>query len=149
LQTRYVVDTTVLISWLLDPNKLTGKIVRSLELELFTPYKTVSELSEHRYDWSRRRPSLDLEEFTDAIRSLCPDNHTGPRFIRDAEARTIMGQIDPDDSEFVALALVTHAPIWTHDKHFERQHQGPALRVGGVSSSWIRCRCCPSSSNRV
>jgi hypothetical protein len=37
LQTRYVVDTTIIVSWLLDPDKLTGRIVRSLELELFTP----------------------------------------------------------------------------------------------------------------
>jgi predicted nucleic acid-binding protein len=36
LQTRYVVDTTILVSSLLNPNKLTGKIVRSLELQLFT-----------------------------------------------------------------------------------------------------------------
>jgi predicted nucleic acid-binding protein len=123
LQTRYVVDTTVLVSWLLDPNKLTGKIVRSLELELFTPYKTVSELSKHSYDWSRRRPGLDLEEFTDAIRSFVQIITLLPDSPEMREARTIMGPIDPDDSEFVALALITKAPIWTHDKHFERQRR--------------------------
>ncbi|MDA4122818.1 MAG: hypothetical protein OK456_06530 [Thaumarchaeota archaeon] len=34
MQTKYVVDTTVIVSWLLSPDKLTAKIVRSLELEL-------------------------------------------------------------------------------------------------------------------
>jgi predicted nucleic acid-binding protein len=67
LQTRYVVDATIIVSWLLDPNKLTGKIVRSLELELFTPYLAVSELWKHTEYWSRRRPSLELQQFTDAI----------------------------------------------------------------------------------
>jgi predicted nucleic acid-binding protein len=129
LQTRYVVDTTVLVSWLLDPNKLTGKIVRSLELELFTPYKTVSELSKHRYDWSRRRSDFDLEEFTDAIGSYVEIITVITDSSEMWETRTIMGPIDPDDSEFVALALIIQAPIWTHGKHFERQH-----RVDAVSS---------------
>ena len=44
MQTRYVVDTTVIVSWLQDPDKLTGRIVQSLELELFTPYLAVGEL---------------------------------------------------------------------------------------------------------
>jgi hypothetical protein len=67
LQTRYVVDATILVSWLLDPNKLTGRIVRSLELELYTPYQSVSELWARRDDWSKRRPGVDLPAFTDSI----------------------------------------------------------------------------------
>ncbi|MDG6929226.1 MAG: hypothetical protein JRN29_04165 [Nitrososphaerota archaeon] len=54
MQTKYVVDTTIIVSWLLDPDNLTAKIVRSLELKLFTPYKSVSELRKHQKDWTRR-----------------------------------------------------------------------------------------------
>jgi predicted nucleic acid-binding protein len=104
LQTRYVVDTTILVSWLLDPNKLTGKIVKSLELELHTPYQSVSELWKHRDDWSKRRPGLDLLAFADSI-----GHYVGVETVEKGsremnEARFAMGRIDPDDVEFVALA---------------------------------------------
>jgi hypothetical protein len=51
----------------LNPNDLTGKIVRSLEPELFMPYTAVNELWEHRDEWTRKKPSLDLKSFADSI----------------------------------------------------------------------------------
>jgi predicted nucleic acid-binding protein len=132
LQTTYVVDTTILVSWLLDPDKLTGKIVRSLDLELHTPYMAVSELWKHRDDWSRRKPSIDLQQFTSAIgyyvNVVQPDQYAQEM----SEAKAVMGRIDPDDSEFVALALKLGAPVWSHDKHFKQQS-----RVGVVTSGDI------------
>jgi predicted nucleic acid-binding protein len=132
LQTRYVVDTTILVSWLLDPNKLTGKIVKSLELELHTPYQSVSELWKHRDDWSKRRPGLDLSAFADSI-----GRYVGVETVEKGsgemnEARSAMGRIDPDDVEFVALAIKIDAPIWSHDKHFLEQK-----RVAVVTSQDI------------
>ena len=132
MQTRYVVDTTILVSWLLDPNKLTGRIVGSLELELYTPYQSVSELWKHRDDWSKRRPGVDLPAFTDGI-----GHYVGVEMVeRDSkemgEARSVMGKIDPDDAEFVALAIEVDAPVWSHDKHFLKQK-----RVNVVTSQDI------------
>jgi predicted nucleic acid-binding protein len=132
LQTRYVVDTTILVSWLLDPNKLTGRIVKSLELELHTPYQSVSELWEHRDDWSKRRPALDLSAFTDSV-----GHYIGVEMVERgskemSEANSVMGKIDPDDAEFVALAIKIDAPIWSHDKHFLKQK-----RVNVVTSQDI------------
>ena len=132
MQTRYVVDTTILVSWLLDPNKLTGMIVRSLELELYAPYQSVSELWKHRDDWSKRRPSVDLPAFTDSI-----GHYVGVEMVERgskemSEARSVMGKIDPDDAEFVALAIEVDAPIWSHDKHFLKQK-----RVNVVTSQDI------------
>jgi predicted nucleic acid-binding protein len=99
------------VSWLLDPDKLTGKIVRSLDLELHTPYMAVSELWKHRDDWSRRKPSIDLQQFTSAIgyyvNVVQPDQYAQEM----SEAKAVMGRIDPDDSEFVALALKLGAPV--------------------------------------
>jgi len=130
LQTRYVADTTIIVSWLLDPEKLTGKIVRSLELELFTPYLALSELWKHQADWSRRRPTFDLRQFTDAIGYYVRIVPTEQYSQKMSEAKTVMGRIDPDDSEFIALALKLDAPVWSHDGHFKRQST-----VGVVTSS--------------
>jgi len=121
LQTRYVVDTTVLVSWLLDPNKLTGRIVRSLELELHTPYQSVSELWKHRDDWSKKRPGLDLPVFTDSIGRYVSVEMVERGSKEMNEARSVMEKIDPDDVEFDALAIKLDAPIWSHDKHFLEQ----------------------------
>lgn len=121
MQTRYVVDTTILVSWLLDPSKLTGKIVRSLELELSTPYKGVDELWEHRADWTKRRPNFDFRAFADQIRYYVriamPNEYTHKM----SEAKSIMDPIDPEDSEFLALALAYDLPVWSHDPHFKKQ----------------------------
>lgn len=122
MQTAYVVDTTVLVSWLLNPNKLTGKIVRSLELELYTPYKAVSELWKHQSDWRRRKPSINLHEFLNAIQYYIRVVMVDLDSQEAKRARAIMNTIDPDDSEFLALALKINVPIWSHDKHFEKQN---------------------------
>lgn len=116
-----MVDTTILVSWLLDPNKLTGRIVRSLELDLHTPYQSVSELWEHRDDWSKKRPGLDLAAFTDSIGHYVSVEMIERGSNEMTEAYSVMGKIDPDDVEFVALAIRTDAPIWSHDKHFLEQ----------------------------
>ena len=121
MQTRYVVDTTILVSWLLSPNKLTGMIVRSLELELHTPYQSVSELWEHRDEWTSRRPGLDLPAFTDGIRHYIGVQMLAQGSKEMDEARSLMAGIDPDDAEFLALAIKIDAPIWSHDKHFLKQ----------------------------
>jgi predicted nucleic acid-binding protein len=132
LQTRFVIDTTIVVSWLLTPDKLTGKIVRSLELKLHTPYMTVTELWKHRADWSHRRPSFDLQQFADTIgyyvRIAPPD-----RYAQEiSEATALMGRIDPDDSEFIALALKLGVPIWSHDKHFKQQTRVAVVTSGDI-----------------
>jgi predicted nucleic acid-binding protein len=121
VQTKYVVDTTILVSWLLDPGKLTGKIVKSLELELSTPYKGVDELWEHRTEWTKRRPDFDFQAFTDQIgyyvRTAMPKEYAHKM----PEAKSIMDPMDPEDTEFLALAMAHGLPVWSHDPHFKKQ----------------------------
>ena len=47
-------------------------------------------------------------------------------------ARVIMNPIDPDDSEFLALAIRQNTPIWSHDKHFEKQHLVPVVKSADI-----------------
>jgi predicted nucleic acid-binding protein len=41
-----------------------------------------------------------------------------------SEATAVMGRIDPDDSEFIALALKLGAQVWSYDGHFKQQSKG-------------------------
>jgi len=75
---------------------------------------------------------VDLPAFTGSI-----GHYVGVEMVeRDSkemsEARSVMGKIDPDDAEFVALAIEVDAPIWSHDKHFLKQK-----RVNVVTSQDI------------
>jgi predicted nucleic acid-binding protein len=36
-----------------------------------------------------------------------------------------MKDIDPDDSPFLALAMMLNAPIWSNDSHFKKQKAAP------------------------
>ncbi|MCL5671918.1 MAG: PIN domain-containing protein [Nitrososphaerota archaeon] len=121
VQTKYVVDTTILVSWLLDPGKLTGKIVKSLELELSTPYKGVDELWEHRTEWTKRRPDFDFRAFTNQIGYYVRTAMTKEYTHKMSEAKSIMDPIDPEDAEFLALAMAHGLPVWSHDPHFKKQ----------------------------
>ncbi len=121
MQLRYVVDTNVLVAWLLHPSGLTSKIIGSMELQLYSPSKAVSELWEHRNEWAGKRPKVNLREFTEALGyyvTIVPVD----RMSREMDvARSVMDPIDPDDSEFFALALLENADIWSYDNDFQRQ----------------------------
>ncbi len=121
MQLRYVVDTNVLVAWLLHPSGLAAKIIRSMELQLYSPYKAISELWEHRNEWVGKKPKVNLREFTEALGyyvTIVPVD----RMSREMDvARSVMDPTDPDDSEFFALALLENADIWSYDKDFQRQ----------------------------
>lgn len=43
--------------------------------------------------------------------------------IKIKEAAVIMDRIDPNDTDFIAAALVVEVDIWSDDKHFEKQQK--------------------------
>ncbi len=45
------------------------------------------------------------------------------------EAKEIMDSIDKKDTPFIAVALATNLPIWSDDKHFEKQNKINILKT--------------------
>jgi predicted nucleic acid-binding protein len=131
LRLRYVLDTNVIIQMLLSPDGLASKIIRSMELDLSTPYEAVDELWEHRDDWSKKT-DVSLEEFTSAlgyyVKLVYPPYDREALFV----ASSAMEQIDADDAPFVALALVEGAAVWTYDRHFEKQKVVPVVTSADI-----------------
>lgn len=111
LEKRYVVDTNVIVAWLLKPDGLSGKIVRSLELELYTPYKAIDELWENRAQWDKKNPDVDLARFIDQLQYFIHVQPIGSDSPHMAEAMKLIGGIDVDDIEFLALAMLLRIPI--------------------------------------
>lgn len=48
------------------------------------------------------------------------------------EALDIIGEIDPDDAQFVATALAFNAVIWSDDKHFQQQNKIKVLTTKDI-----------------
>ncbi len=132
LETRYVVDTNVIVAWLLKPDGLSGKIIRSLEFELYTPYKAVEELWKHKAEWDKRSARVDPAKFIDQlgyyIHVETIDSDSAPM----VEAKNLMSGINLADSEFVALAILRGLRIWSYDPHLRKQS-----RVKVVTSDYI------------
>lgn len=127
MQTRYVVDTNIMTAWLLNPTCTSARIIRSGALELFTPYKAIDELWEHRAEWSRKQPAVRLAEFVDAIGYYISVVYVNQDSTEMRDAVRVMDKIDPDDAEFLAAALIEHAEIWSRDNDFTKQSLVPSV----------------------
>ncbi len=121
MQTRYVVDTNIIVQWLLKPDGLAGKIIKSSELELFTPYKAIDELWENSKDWVGKKIDIDLKQFTSALGAyiVIVDPPYNGQAMR--KALSVIEPIDPEDVEFLAVAMMKDAAIWSYDRHFKEQ----------------------------
>ncbi|MEM3804385.1 MAG: PIN domain-containing protein, partial [Conexivisphaerales archaeon] len=91
-------------------------------LDLYTPYKAVDEIWKHKDEWLRRRPAISLQNFIDSlgyyVRVVMVDQDSNEYML----ALQIMKSIDPNDAEFLALALSMKMPIWTEDPDFKSQN---------------------------
>ena len=133
LETKFVVDTTVLVAALIKPDGLSGKIVRSLELDLYSPHKAIDELWKNSSGWSSKNPSVSLGKFVENLQYFLKLQNVDPNSLQASEAKRIMDPIDPDDTEFIALALSIDAPIWSYDSHFQRQERVKVVGARGTS----------------
>jgi predicted nucleic acid-binding protein len=121
LRLRYTVDTNVLVHWLLNSESLAAKIIRSFQLDLFIPQKAVEELWKHRDLWSHKNPEVDLQDFVDSIGffiEIIPSSVFDKRLLE--SANLAMKKIDPDDVDFVVVALMEQTDLWSYNKHFDK-----------------------------
>ncbi len=116
-----VIDTGIIISALLK-DSVTREILLFPANEFLLPEYALEEIEAHKEAISRRS-GLKNEEI-DVVLSMLMENITivpASRikpYLR--EAHKLIGNIDPFDVPFVALALSTkNDGIWSNDRHFE------------------------------
>ena len=64
---------------------------------------------------------MQLSTFVDALKyyvEMVPVDRRSAEYLKASRA---MARVDPNDSEFLALAIHLGVPIWSHDRHFKRQ----------------------------
>ena len=119
---RLVVDTNRVIAALIK-DSISRRIILHLNAELITIPLLKEEILKHKQvvisksGVNETELDLVLQKLYSKMIFLSEESIKKYR----QEAIKIMDQIDPDDSQFIAVALATKADIWSDDKHFQQQ----------------------------
>jgi len=118
-----VLDTNIIISSLLR-NGLTRKIIFLSPLQMYTVDYAKIEIEAHKEELLRKSKlderSLNyLSEFVFSKIDFVSLENIEPFKNR---AEEVMGEVDIDDSFFLALAMFLNCPIWSNDEHFKKQN---------------------------
>ena len=122
---RIVVDTNILISSLIK-DSITREILLLPYMDFYLPEFALEEVEAHKVKISKLSglSSDEIDFFLDLLLeniSIVPAQTIRP-YLKEAEK--IIGDIDPGDIPFVALALaVDNDGIWTNDKHFKKSEK--------------------------
>jgi predicted nucleic acid-binding protein len=119
---RLIVDTNILISSLIK-DSITREILLLPFMDFYLPEFALEEVEAHKTKISKlsglSRDEIDF--FLDLLLeniSIVPARTIRP-YLKEAEK--IIGDIDPGDIPFIALALaVDNDGIWSNDKHFRK-----------------------------
>ena len=117
-----VLDTNILISALIK-NSLTRGIIINSSHNFLLPEFELEEIENHKEE-ILEKSKLSKEDFYILLFDLL-------RYVKiikldkiinyRQEAYNIIGNIDEDDTIFIATALAFDCPIWTDDKDFKKQ----------------------------
>ena len=118
-----VIDSNIFISTLIKKEGLTRNIIINSGNNFLFPEYEFQEVYKYKEEILKKSGYSEIE-FIQAVSLLL--NHM--RVIRYEEicnyyneAFEIMDKIDPDDIIFIATALSFKCPIWSDDKHFQKQ----------------------------
>src|SRR3989344_5201127 len=119
-----VIDTNILTSALIKDSKTRSLIIKSNQTFLLPEFELI-EIKNHKPEILRKSGLSDMEfnslfvNMLKYVKIIKTDN-----FIKYKNfAEKIIGDIDKDDVQFIALALAFNCPIWSDDRHFQKQNK--------------------------
>ncbi|MBI5797727.1 putative toxin-antitoxin system toxin component, PIN family [Candidatus Woesearchaeota archaeon] len=135
---KLVLDTNILISALIK-DSTTRKMIFHFPGELYFISFSKEEIQEYEV-LLLRKTKKDKEEFERILGSIINKliilNEKDVALMME-EAKKIMDKIDPDDTPFIAAALLANADIWSDDKHFEKQNKIKVWKTSEVYKIFI------------
>ena len=118
------IDTNVLISALIK-DSLTREILTDFNINFIFPEQGLEEVYFYKSEIIKKA-KIDKREFDVLLLRLLKYIRLIPTEIFvdfRKEADKIMNKIDKDDVIFIACALAFNCPIWSDDKHFQKQKE--------------------------
>lgn len=119
---KLVCDTNVVFSALIAGGK-TRELILTDQIDLYAPEFFFTELDDHRTEISEKS-NLHEDELGLLLNILFKDTEVVPKEeFKDelSHASECIGETDPDDVPFLALALHLDADIWSDDGDFDEQ----------------------------
>jgi predicted nucleic acid-binding protein len=120
-----VTDTNILISALLKDHSINAMLIESGYFTVYLPEYGLRELEGYRdYIIAKRERSSQSLALEYAQRFVLKNVQiVPPELYRQMmkDAFEIMKEIDEKDAPILALAMHLCCPIWSNDKHFQRQ----------------------------
>lgn len=116
-----IIDANVLISALISPEGKTREIIFAYDIKFYAPEFLFTEIEEHKEE-ILKKSRLSDDEFDLALNLLKSRIILVPfTDFRKFISRAIRTSPDPDDIEYIALALSEDTIIWTDDKDLKKQ----------------------------
>ena len=134
-----VIDTNIFISALIKEGLVRYLIVHS-PFNLFIPEQELIEIKKYERLISEKSKK-PIGEIRDLIRKLLRYiSIIRNEFLLDYnnQAENIMGKVDKDDVIFIAAALSLNCPIWSDDKHFQKQKEIKILTTKDILDSYCK-----------
>ena len=121
-----VLDNNILFS-LMNPNSTASILFSSLNSKFIAPEFIKSEFKKHK-DECLLKSKLSKSEFESRLKQI----EESIEFINESKYKGFLKESeelisDPDDVDFLALALSTNSIIWSNDKHLKEQSLVPIL----------------------
>ena len=134
---RIVIDSNILICALIRDNSFKARLLKNRNFLFFFPDYGLDEIEKFReYICSKRRKEPDALSFDYAIKFLLESVTVVPRQLYQdqiSSAYTVMKEIDPKDTPFLALALHLDCPLWSDDAHLKLQSLVPCYVTSEIT----------------
>ena len=120
-QLKLVVDTNIVMAALIAPNGSTRELLFSDGLDLYAPNQLLDELKRYEND-ILQKSKLTHEEYLVLLELLQQIIHFTDQNQFEPFVELVSKNCpDPNDVEFLALAISLNCPLWTNDKKLSQQ----------------------------
>ena len=130
-----VIDTNIFMSGLIKEG-LTRGIITNSKINFLFPEFELEEIYAHKNEIIKKAGYSEKEFYVLLLRLLKYVRIIPTDVVVDykKQAYEIIGYIDEDDVIFIATALAFNCPIWSEDKHFQKQNIVKIFKTSKVYS---------------
>ncbi|MFB3766607.1 MAG: PIN domain-containing protein [Methanotrichaceae archaeon] len=133
-----VVDTNIIIAALLKDHSINAKLIKSGYFNVYFPDYGMIEIEGYlAYIKAKRKKSSQSLSLEYAMSFLLKAIQVVPCDLylpKIKSAFEVMKEIDEKDAPILALAMQLRCPIWSNDKHFQRQKAAEVYTTSEVLS---------------